>query len=183
MKISLFAVVAAVVAVAVASPVPISSQSVESPSLKTANVSAILPEDLIAKRDVTGLVKRGNNGGTHLAKSPFFTIRAWKGGVVAAKMLAQSFQNSFLQDWDSKHKLVGRVWSLTTRILMSNGYNSEVMVNIEDHYEVSAEKVAEMVFNAVLDSSNECTMAQYDVFDKGDGDSRAWGKVVFHEVL
>ncbi|KAF9280940.1 hypothetical protein BGZ88_011898, partial [Linnemannia elongata] len=166
MKISLFAVVAAVVAVAVASPVPISSQSVESPSLKTANVSAILPEELIAKRDVAGLVKRNNSGLTYVAKKPFFTGPGWSGGVVAAKILADSFKNWFSQGWDSQHQLTDGFWQLSTEIALSNGCITKVLVRIEDHYEVSAAKVAEMVFYAVLYSSNVYGQAYFDVFDK-----------------
>ncbi|KAF9304079.1 hypothetical protein BGZ91_008983 [Linnemannia elongata] len=181
MKISLFAVVAAVVAVAVASPVPISSQSVDSPSLKTANVPAILPEDLIAKGDVTGLVKRGNSGRTWINSSPFYSVRAWRGGLVVGQALASNFQKQFLQNWDRNHELLSGFWSWSTKITMSNGITSTVVVHIENNYEVSAEKVGEMVYYAALYAANQYCDAKFDVFDGGDNSSRAWGKVIFHE--
>ncbi|KAF9322660.1 hypothetical protein BGZ91_004146 [Linnemannia elongata] len=182
MKISLFAVIAAVVAVVVASPVPTSPQSVDSPSLKPANVSAVVPEDLIAKRDVPGLVKRGNEGRTYISTRPYYTGGAWRGASVVASALMGSFKTQFLQNWDRKHVLQNGRWTWYYRTVMPNGVSLEAAAFINDGYEVSAEKVAQMVYSAVAITINHYYSAYYDILDGGDNGAQSWGIISVGEV-
>ncbi|KAK5816962.1 hypothetical protein F5H01DRAFT_379211 [Linnemannia elongata] len=181
MKISSFAIIAAVVAVVVASPVPTSPQSVDSPSLKPANVSAVLPEDLIAKRDVAGLVKRVNEHNTYLGHFPTVARGAWTGAYVASGVLASQFQQRFLQSWDSLHSLSHGCWIWNTKIEM-DGIEVDVAVSILDHYEVDAAMVAGMVYSVVATTTNSFATSAYNVLDYGDRGTKIWGSIRFTKL-
>lgn len=181
MKISLFTVIAAVVAVVVASPVPTSPQSVDSPSLKPANVSAVVPEDLIAKRDVAGLVKRGNDHQTYLAFTPYLTEGTWTGISVAGPVLASQFQQQFLQNWDSQHWLSAKYWIWNANIVVS-GIEVYVIATILNNYEVDAATVASMVYTVVASTVNEHAYSGYNVLDHGDRGSKVWGRIQFKKI-
>ncbi|KAF9008134.1 hypothetical protein BGZ52_008142 [Haplosporangium bisporale] len=179
MKISLFAVIAAVAAVAVASPVPVSPQSVDYPSLKPANVPALFPEVRIAKSDVTGmdLHKRGDTFG-HLNRY----WGKWIGAKVAADVIADYFQSQFSSRWDGRHQLLNGYWQWYTTVTMANGRTIEVGAYIKDGYVMSANEVAAYVHRALLGGLNTLQGLDWGIFNTGDGGKIEWGHVSFNEL-